>query len=270
MATGYLTVKPHRALFLAFVLASATAVSAQPVPTPSPAASASPSAAVASPAAQPSAPVNASPQASGSPLEPDAVVGQVLAVAGGFLVFTTGDAVRLAPGLNVPPNFRLGVTVRAKLDPATRTITAVTSAAQAEPGDIDAVHLPRAYAVASPASLRTPAPAPDVSGGSGAHGVTLSIDLRVPGSTPLTDDVYLATDRTNFNPSEIRMQRVDAQRFSTTLQLPVGTQLRYEFSRGSFATIERDKLGGIVTPREINLKADITVHDSVAGWADIN
>jgi len=238
-----------RALLVVFALAGATAALAQPAPSPPP---------VSTPSPIPNAP------------GPHNVVGQVLALQDGFLVFTTGDAVRLSPGLALPKGLRLGILVRATLDPVTHAIVGLTTGPKAEPGDLDAAHLPREYAVASPASLRTAPPPAETGAGAGAHGATLTIDLHVPASTPLSDDVYLATDRTNFSPAEIRMQRVDAQRFSTTLQLPVGTQLRYEFTRGSFATIERDRLGGIVTPREITFKADLTTHDSVAGWADVN
>jgi hypothetical protein len=78
--------------------------------------------------------------------------------------------------------------------------------------------------------------------------------LRAPDSTPLGDDVYLATDRSAFSAAEVRMLRVDSQRFSVSLRLPVGTQLRYEFTRGSFTSIERDRLGGIVEPRTIEVK----------------
>jgi hypothetical protein len=219
-----------------------------------------------------SAPSSASPSAQAAPGSSVAptVIGQVLALEDGFLVFTTGDAVRLAPGLAVPKGVRLGSAVRATLDPDSHAIVKLTLAPRVEPGDLDAAHLPREYAVAAPNSLRTAPPASEAGAGANGHGVTLTFDLRVPDSTPLGDDVYLATERTNFNPSEIRMQRVDARRFSTTLQLPAGTQLRYEFTRGTFATIERDKLGGLIVPREVTFRTDTSERDSVARWADIN
>ena len=94
--------------------------------------------------------------------------------------------------------------------------------------------------------------------------------MQVPDSTPLGDDVYLATDRSNFSAAEIRMLRVDSRHFSVSLRLPAGTQLQYEFTRGSFTSIERDRLGGIVDPRAIDVKGDATLHDSVARWADVN
>jgi hypothetical protein len=181
----------------------------------------------------------------------------VLAVQDGYLVFTTGDALRILPGAVIPANLRLGTFVRAKLDPAAHAVTALAYARVAAPGDIAAEHLPREYVVASPKSLRTEPPAGSAGAGAGQTAATITIDLRAPDSTPLGDDVYLATDRSGFSAAEVRMLRVD-------------TQLRYEFTRGSFTSIERDRLGGIVEPRTIEVRSDTTVHDSVARWADVN
>ena len=205
-----------------------------------------------------------------APAGVQSVFGQVLAVQDGYLVFTTGDALRILPGAVIPANLRLGAFVRVKLDPAAHAVTALASARVAAPGDLAAEHLPREYVVASPKSLRTEPPAGSAGAGGGQTAATVTIDLRAPDSTPLGDDVYLATDRSGFSAAEVRMLRVDSQRFSVSLRLPVGTQLRYEFTRGSFTSIERDRLGGIVEPRTIEVKSDTTVHDSVARWADVN
>ena len=199
------------------------------------------------------------------------VVGQVLALDGGYLVFTTGDAVRLEPKLKFPQHLPLGITVRATLDPLSHTIVDL----EIEPkhlrdDDLSASRLPREYVVASPASLRTPPPAGSGQGGASAKSVTVTIDLRVPESTPINDDVYIATDRTSFSPAEIRMLRVDARTWSVSIDVAPGSQLRYEFTRGTFSSIERDRRGGLIVPRSVNPSADLTVHDSVAAWADVN
>lgn len=197
------------------------------------------------------------------------VVGQVLSASPQYLVFTTGDALRLAPGFVLPKNLRLGQTVRAVLD-GTHAITAlVLEPATRLPDDVDATKLPRDFAVASPGSIRTGAVAGGESAGA-VHAVTVTINVRVPDNTPISDDVYLATDRTNFSPAEIRMIRIDARTWNVSVQIASGTLLRYEFTRGNFANIERDKLGSIVTPRVLTAADNLQTHDSVAHWADIN
>jgi hypothetical protein len=200
---------------------------------------------------------------------PLSVVGQVLVVDHGYLVFTTGDAVRIDPAFTFP-RVKLGQYVRVLIDTSTRTITSAEVAPHSlADGDIEAAKLPRAYVVASERSRRT-----ETGGGSTVgqfvHPVTVTITVQVPDNTPLGDDVYLATDRTNFSPAEVRMTRADARTWTTSLQLGSGTQLRYEFTRGNFATIERDKRGGIVEPRPLNAADNLQTHDTVAHWADLN
>jgi hypothetical protein len=199
------------------------------------------------------------------------VIGQLLTLEGGYLVFTTGDAVRVEPSAKLPKQIPFGAFVRATLDPQTRTIVAL----EVEPkrlsdADFDAVHLPREYVVASPASLRSLPPSGTGNGRFGARSVTVTIDVHVPASTPINDDIYLATDRTDFSPSELRMLRLDAETWSVSIDVPPGTQLRYEFTRGAFSSIERDRRGGLVEPRTLKPTADATVHDRVAAWADVN
>jgi len=197
------------------------------------------------------------------------VVGQLLWSGDGYLVFTTGDALRLDPALAIPKNLRLGQTIRVTLDVATHAVTALTPVPKSlAPGDIDAAKLPREFAVASPGSKRS-GPVAGAETGPAAHAVTVTINVRVPDNTPTGDDVYLATDRTNFAPAEIRMIRLDARTWSASLQVPSGSQVRYEFTRGNFANIERDKLGGIVTPRTLTAEDNLQTHDGVAHWADI-
>ena len=196
------------------------------------------------------------------------VVGQVLVIDRGYLVFTTGDAVKIDPSLTVPP-IRLGQYVRVLIDRTSHAITSI----EVEPhslasGDIEAAKLLREFVSASPKSSRE-----EVVGGPLGrlvHPVTVTITVTVPDNTPGGDDVYLATDRTNFSPAEIRMTRADARTWTTSLQLSSGTQLRYEFTRGNFATIERDKRGGIVDPRPLAAADNRQTHDTVAHWADVN
>ena len=216
--------------------------------------------------------VSSDPSSAGPPVAPApatlSVIGQVLVTSGGYLVFTTGDAVKVDPALTLPA-VRLGQFVRVLIDRSSRAITSI----EIEPhslagGDIEAAQLPREFANASPKSRRVVS-AEGAAVGQLVHPVTVTINVRVPDNTPSGDDVYLATDRTNFGPAEIRMIRVDARNWTASLQVPSGTQLHYEFTRGNFATIERDKRGGIVNPRPLSAADNLQTHDTVDRWSDI-
>ena len=136
-------------------------------------------------------------------------------------------------------------------------------------GEIDAAHIPRQYVVVSPKSAPLPASSSQA-GGATSGAPTVTIVVHIPGNTPATDPVYLSTDRSSYNPSEIPMQRVDATTFSATVSLPAGTVLKYEFTRGTYTTVERDRTGGIVTPRVIDATANAKTDDTVVRWADLS
>ncbi len=65
--------------------------------------------------------------------------------------------------------------------------------------------------------------------------VTVTIDVSVPNQTPPTDDVYLSSERSGWNPAEIRLNRIDALHFSAQLKLPAGVRFAYRITRGSFS-----------------------------------
>jgi hypothetical protein len=204
-------------------------------------------------------------EGSGSPLF---VRGQILAIDSGYLVFTTGDAVRL--GSTQPPadarRGLLGRPVRIALDTSTHAVTAIELDPGApKPGEIDASALPRDQVSVDPSTAQTRAV-----GGAGteAGAVTVTIGVRVPDDTPPNDDVYLSTERTNFNAAELRMNRVDARRWTISLPLAAGTALHYMFTRGSYTTVERQRGGGIMTPRSLTAVPSAKTDDTVARWAD--
>jgi hypothetical protein len=194
------------------------------------------------------------------------VRGVALVAENGYLVFTTGDAVKLAPGV-ATNGVTLGKTVRVVLDPLTHLATALDADPGAEePGDVDASALPRAYVAVDPRSAQAVSATRGASAQAGL--ATVTIDVRVPDDTPPGDDIYLATDRSGFSASELRLNRVDAHRWSIALQLPALSTLHYLFTRGSYATVERTRGGGIAPARGLTAAGRTTVDDAVARWAD--
>jgi len=194
------------------------------------------------------------------------VDGVALVAANGYLVFTTGDAVKLAPDV-ATNGVTLGKPVRVVLDPLTHLATALDAdPGPEEPGEVDAAALPRAYVAVDPRSAQVPS----AGRGPGAQAglATVTIDVKVPDDTPPGDDIYLATDRSGFSASELRLNRVDAHRWSVALQLAAGSTLHYLFTRGSYATVERTRGGGIAPARSVTAAGRTTVDDAVARWAD--
>jgi len=198
------------------------------------------------------------------------VRGQALTAAGGFLIFTTGDALRLRATTAIPPKLTIGSLVRVTIDRSARDVTLIElDPPRSYPSDTDIADLPRDFIALSPKSVRPITKGLTV-GALGAGTVSVTIKVHVPADTPPTDDVYLSTDRSNYSPAEIRMQRVDARRFTISLGLPAGTLLKYQFTRGTYQTVERDRTGGIVQPHQLPVAAHAKSDDTIARWADIS
>jgi len=204
-------------------------------------------------------------------LGPLLVKGQVLSIAAGFFIFTSGDALRLTPELLVPKGVTTGSYVRITVDRLTHAVTSI----ELEPrialaGEIEAAKIPRDFVIVSAKSAPLPAPSGQTGGTAGGGPVTVTIVVHVPGNTPASDQVYLSTDRSSYSPSEIAMQRIDGMTFSVTVSLAGNSTLKYQFTRGTYATVERDRTGGIVPPRILNAAPNAKSDDSVARWADLS
>ncbi len=101
---------------------------------------------------------------------------------------------------------------------------------------------------------------------------TIQVDIvvEVPASTSYTDDVYMATDTSGWNPRAIRMQRIDGRHFRISLELPFNTDFHYMFTRGSWTTVERDRAGLQRQPRELAAGGaeELLINATVFRWAD--
>jgi hypothetical protein len=194
------------------------------------------------------------------------VRGQLLTITSTYLLFTTGDAVHLGSDTRIAAMLHLGQPIRVRFDPISHHVHSVEAAfGKPMPGEIDAAQLPREYITVDAASLRL-----------GAHNVTaqqarvvtVTFTAHVPDDTPATDDIYISTDRSNFSPAELKMNRIDVRRWNITLPLVEGTTLHYQYTRGNYATVERDASGGTVTPRILDVHEGERTEDTVARWAD--
>jgi hypothetical protein len=222
-------------------------------------------------AVSPSAASPASPEPSLEPAVPDQYVhGQLLTISNGFIVFTTGDALRLRAGTPIPKGATVGSLVRVTIDQLARDVKAVELEPRVTmPGETDTTGLGKQYIVRSAASAPKPA-ASDAAPAPPSELVTVTLLVEVPANTPVGDDVYLSTERSGYNASEIRMNQVDARHFTTALSLPSGSRLRYQYTRGTNASVERARNGDIAQPHEFTAHGNARENDTVARWADVN
>jgi hypothetical protein len=99
--------------------------------------------------------------------------------------------------------------------------------------------------------------------------VKVAFTVDVPTTTLSTDQVYMATSETQWDPLGTRLDRVDAQHFSAVLAVPAGTRFRYLFTRGNSLSIERGT--NVQRPARTLVLRDLTpqiVNDRVEHWGD--
>jgi hypothetical protein len=98
--------------------------------------------------------------------------------------------------------------------------------------------------------------------------VTITIVVSIPPSTPAGSDIFLSTERSSYNPSEIRMDQLDARRYRLQLPLHEGGRLAFRVTRGSFTTIERDAKGRLPPPHIAIGQAGAVLNITVEAWSD--
>jgi hypothetical protein len=208
--------------------------------------------------------------------------GQVLDVERGYIVFASGDALRLAAdvrfvdaqtGLLRPESIQPGQYAAVTID-ATGLVTSVRIADAPIGSAKPESQIPRQFiAQASPAfpnpDLIPPPKTYPVSKLSPREGITITVE--VPPETPFSDDVYIATDTSGWNPQAVKMQRIDGQHFRVEMDVTPGTQFRYLFTRGSWPTVESDDAGLRRKPRILVAQGAVSlvVDASVHRWVDL-
>lgn len=240
-----------RALALAsFFAALPMAASAQPTPSPSPATS--------------------------------EFNGQVLDCEKGYIVFTTGAALRLAPDASVVDDatgapldraIATGDYAAVTLD-ETGAVTIVRVSADPIARGEPISQIPRQDVAQATAGYPNPdlMPPPGlipVSKLSPLEAVTITVE--VPPQTPFADAVYISTDTSGWNPVAVKMQRIDGKRFRVSMDVAPGTRFRFLFTRGSWSTVESDAAGLRRTPREFYAQGAVSlvVDATVIRWIDL-
>ena len=250
--------KTLAALVLVLAIAASAAL-AQPAPAPAPAPSPSPTLAAA-----------ATP-----PSNLITYTGQLLDYRNNFVYFTSGDAFpsielpriidyMTGQPTTVPPQAKM--FAQATFDPATKKIIqlAITTKRLATSQTEDKVN---AFVVVG----SSPQPAPELVGQNvTGKQVAVVFEVTVPPTTTFTDTIYISTDASNWNPTAIRLDRVDAYKYRALRYFASGTKFAYRVTRGSWNSVERGEDNLDAAPhqffvREVDsLAARVTVYH----WSD--
>jgi starch binding protein with CBM20 domain len=102
--------------------------------------------------------------------------------------------------------------------------------------------------------------------------IAVTFEVRVPVNTPPASTVYLATNAQNWTANAVRLSPEPGNMWMATVMLAGGTVLQYKYTRGSWATGERDASGNDIQNRSLAVVrsgAVQSVHDVVARWADL-
>lgn len=209
--------------------------------------------------------------------------GQLLDAQAGFVFFTTGDAFRIASGARVVDYKTGGPTTllphprlyaSASFDTASGEIVELALSRSKIPAEVSYGAIKK-FAVALSAPVANPDLAPK-NGQAPVIGtgklVLVTFTVRVPPTTPLNDQIYIATDISNWNPVAIQMDRKDALSYIVTQQMRTGTKVRYRYTRGSWTSAERGATGLEVPPHQftVGIQDVIRRDDVVYQWADQN
>jgi len=208
--------------------------------------------------------------------------GQVLDVERGYIVFATGDALRLAPdarfldaatGTNREPSVQPGQYADVTLDQS-GVVTTVRVSDDPIAAGRPVTDVPRQYV----AQATPPFPNPDLIPSATRYPVSklspterVTITVQIPPQTPFADDIFISTDTSGWNPQAVKMQRIDGRRFRAIMDVLPGAQFRYLFTRGSWPTVESDQAGLRRSPRRLVAEGGValSVDSTVQRWLDL-
>jgi hypothetical protein len=246
----------------AFILVVAFAAAAANAQGPAP---------IAAPTAKPTAaPAGATP-----PPNLVTYTGQLLDYRNNYVFFTTGDAFpaielpRIIDALTGQPTTiapRAKMFARATFDPTTKKIIELAISPRR-------LETSRSLGAATAFVVvgSTPAPAPEIAGQNlTGKQVAVVFEVTVPPTTAFTDSIFISTDTSEWNPTAIRLDRVDAYKYRALRYFASGTKFAYRVTRGSWNSVERGEDNLDSAPhqffvREVDsLAARVTVYH----WSD--
>jgi hypothetical protein len=170
--------------------------------------------------------------------------GQLLDYRKNYVFFSTGDAFQAVDEPRIIDAFTeqpTTVAPQAKMfakvtfDPATKKIIEIA---------ITKKRLQTSQSLGAASSFvivgSTPAPAPEIAGQNiTGKQVAVVFDVTVPPTTLFTDNIFISTDSSDWNPTAIKLDRVDAYKYRALRYFASGTKFAYRVTRGTWNSVER-------------------------------
>lgn len=99
---------------------------------------------------------------------------------------------------------------------------------------------------------------------------TIAVHVDVPENTPALAKLYMAGNVEQlgpWQPNVFPLVGSPAKGYDGKLQLPIGTELEFKITRGSWATVEKTKDGNEIANRTHRVDGDFVLRVRVEGWA---
>jgi len=99
---------------------------------------------------------------------------------------------------------------------------------------------------------------------------TITWIVKVPPNTPKQSKLFLAGNQDPFGPwkpNQFQLQKHDDGSYRGEATFPVGTNLEYKFTRGSWASVEKSETGAEIQNRLLVVEKDVEIRIQIASWA---
>lgn len=103
------------------------------------------------------------------------------------------------------------------------------------------------------------------------EGVTITIQITVPPTTPASAKIYLAGDAPQlgaWNENGLELTKQPDGTYSVQIKLPRDMAMEYKVTRGTWGTVEKNADGSEMTNRSYTATREETIKITVAAWAD--
>ena len=172
------------------------------------------------------------------------VLTRLVILTKGYVITTSGESYKLiGKAAEAATSLELGTYLKLRVDPQGATAFDIATASQ-----------------------------PFTSGNQGQR-VTVTFVVTAPPNTPPSDIIYIASSIANWTANGERMSPLTGNRWTETMTLGSGSVLQYRYTRGSWATDERNAAGVEIPNRTLSVtKTGLTqtVNDTVVRWADLS
>lgn len=110
-------------------------------------------------------------------------------------------------------------------------------------------------------------------GHASARGAMVTFKVHVPDTTPPEASVFISGNIGSlgpWDPGKVELGKIGERLYALTLVLPVETELRFKFTRGTWETVEKGADHGEIPDRALNVVGDETVPVWVENWRDLS